>query len=407
MNPLAYLKEKGLRRAFQVIWRFKLPKLQVAIVARLTRGRLLEDKIVIESHNDFDCNGGAFYNWLVENGYNKRIKIVWRLYHDAPANLPKNVSCVPVYGPSWRKAWAICTAKWLTADCTVADKVRDDQVSVYMTHAAFSLKETKGLVEVSPSVDYALGLTSDLDDYFIEECGIDVESTEILHLGYPDLDRLVSRRHASGYVPCVRPGKKMILWMPTFRKGVAHGRDDSSGSYPYGVPLIDNENRLNDLNEVLTNLDMILVVKLHPKQDMSSIDLRQFSNVVLLTGDTVRESPFDNYDLMLEASALISDYSGAAYQYLVLDRPLAFVLSDLGEYKVGLIDHPEDYMPGSKIMTYEDLCSFIKAVAVGADCYSKERAALRAKFYGDCDARSCERVAGFLGILASGEKGDR
>ena len=134
MNPLTYLKEKGLRRALQVIWLFKLPKIQVSIVALLTRGRTLENKIVIESHNDFDCNGGALYDWLIENGYNDRIKIVWRLYHDAPAHLPKNVSCVSVYGPSWKKAWAICTAKWLTADCTVADKVREDQVSHAHAH---------------------------------------------------------------------------------------------------------------------------------------------------------------------------------------------------------------------------------------------------------------------------------
>lgn len=404
MNPLTYLKEKGLRRAFQVIWRFKLPKIQVSIVALLTRGRTLENKIVIESHNDFDCNGGALYDWLIENGYNDQLKIVWRLYHDVPARLPKNVSCVPVYGPSWKRAWAICTAKWLTADCTVADKVREDQISVYMTHAAFSLKETKGLVEVSPSVDYVLGLTPEMDDYFIDECGINAESTEILHLGYPDLDRLLSEKHTNGYALNAHSAKKVILWMPTFRKGVVYGREDSSAVFPYGVPLIDSESRLIDLNEVLAKLDIVLVVKLHPKQDVTSIGLDKLSNVVLLTGDAVREAAFDNYDLMLEASALISDYSGAAYQYLILNRPLAFVLSDLDEYKVGLINHPEDYMPGSKIMTYEDLCNFIREVAVGSDRYSEERGALRSRFYGDCDARSCERLVHFLGILSGDGK---
>ena len=407
MNPLVYLKEKGLRRAFQVIWRFKLPKLQVAIVAWLTRGRPLKDKVVIESHNDFDCNGGAFYDWLIENHLNDRVKIVWRLYHAAPADLPRNVSCVSVYGPSWKKAWAVCTAKWLTADCTVADKVRDDQVSLYMTHAAFSLKETKGLVEVPSSVDYVLGLTPEMDDYFIEECGIDTGTTEILHLGYPDLDRLLSGIHTSVYVPCAHPGKKMILWMPTFRKGVAYGRNDSGASFPYGVPLIDGENSLNDLNKMMAKLDMYLVIKLHPKQDVSSIGLKKMSNIILLTGDAVRESSFDNYDLMLDASALISDYSGAAYQFLALNRPIAFVLSDLNEYRVGLIEHAEDFMPGSKIMTYEDLRRFIREIASGVDQYSEDREALRSKFYGDWGAGSCERLARFLSIPSLDQKKNR
>ena len=48
----------------------------------------LKDIIVLESHNDFDSNGGAFYDYLIKNGYNKKYKIVWMLKNPKPKNLP-------------------------------------------------------------------------------------------------------------------------------------------------------------------------------------------------------------------------------------------------------------------------------------------------------------------------------
>lgn len=51
----------------------------------------LQDVIILESHNDFDSNGGAFYDYLIENGYNKKYKIVWFLRNKCPQHLPENV----------------------------------------------------------------------------------------------------------------------------------------------------------------------------------------------------------------------------------------------------------------------------------------------------------------------------
>lgn len=395
MSLLTYLKEKGIRRAFQVIWRFKLPKLQVAIVSRLTRNRPLDDKIVIESHNDFDCNGGAFYNWLVENGYNKRIKIVWRLYHDAPAELPDNVSCVPVYGPSWRRAWETCTAKWLTADCTVAGKTRDDQVSVYMTHGAFGIKNCHGLIGVPSTVDYVLSPSPNLDDWMRWMYEIDEQATELVHLGFPSLDRLYARRHSIDY-DCAQHRGKTILWMPTFRQGVTGNRLDSDGSYPYGVPLVNDCPSLIKLVEVLRDCEVHLVIKLHPKQSLKVITEDFTSEIEFITGDSIKKTHADNYDLMLDADAMVGDYSSAIYEYLILDRPVAFVLSDLAEYKLGLIDGAEQYMAGSKLYNLNDLLRFIQDVGNGVDRHKDERDALIKRLYAPGNNRSSELVAEFL-----------
>ena len=397
MNPIRYIKSRGLRRSFQVFWRYKLPKLQIAVIACLTQSFPLKDKIVIESHNDFDCNGGAFYNWLISNGYNKQIKIVWRLYHVAPVDLPDNVSCVPVYGPSWRKAWAICTAKWLTADCTVADKVRDDQLSIYMTHGGFGLKNCHGLITVPKSVDYILSPSPAFDEWTRWIYEADSPSVELIHVGYPSLDRLYGKNRLPENNPNKRD-KKTILWMPTFRQGIAVDRDDSSGDYPYGVPLVRDRGTLDKLAEVLRRYNVRLVIKLHPKQDLSSITSDMPDGIEFITGDSIKLQKFDNYDLMLDADAMIGDFSGAIYEYLVLNRPIAFVLSDLSEYKIGLIDNADEYMVGPKIYDFGDLETFIRDVSNGVDSSRAEREELLHRMYDPSDGCSSERLASFLGI---------
>ena len=51
----------------------------------------VQDVIILESHNDFDSNGGAFYDYLINNKYNQKYKIVWFLRNKCPQSLPENV----------------------------------------------------------------------------------------------------------------------------------------------------------------------------------------------------------------------------------------------------------------------------------------------------------------------------
>ena len=76
MNPIKYLQENGVKRAMKVLYDYKLELLLEKIVFVFTKHKNLNDVIMIESHNDFDCNGGAFYNYLIKNGYNKKYKLL-------------------------------------------------------------------------------------------------------------------------------------------------------------------------------------------------------------------------------------------------------------------------------------------------------------------------------------------
>lgn len=76
MNPIKYLKKKGFKRAIKVIWQYKIDILFQMLLKILCKNRSLLNCIVIESHNDFDSNGGAFYDYLIDKNLNEQYRII-------------------------------------------------------------------------------------------------------------------------------------------------------------------------------------------------------------------------------------------------------------------------------------------------------------------------------------------
>lgn len=96
MNVIGYLKDKGIKHSISVIYKYKIEIILEKIVAFFCKNRPLKKIIMIESHNDFDCNGGAFYEYLISHGYNNNYRIVWRLKNRLPRHykLPNNVDYI-------------------------------------------------------------------------------------------------------------------------------------------------------------------------------------------------------------------------------------------------------------------------------------------------------------------------
>ena len=59
------------------------------------------------------------------------------------------------------------------------------------------------------------------------------------------------------------------------------------------------------------------------------------------------------YVLLRNADALITDYSSAYFDYMLLNRPIAFTVEDIEEYrkKRGFVfDNPFEYMPVRRLI---------------------------------------------------------
>ena len=399
MNVIGYIRKNGIKHFFKIFYQYKIDIALRKCILPFVKHKPLKNTIIIESHNDFDCNGGAFYDFLVNNGYLETYQIVWLLKHSKPKSLPKNVKAYYLLRPSLRKCYHICTAKFFCADNTVTDKVRKDQRSFYLTHGSVALKNVKGILTVPPSVDYVLCTSKAYAPIFADQVSISgntqmlpigMTSEDIFFRSVPDeYEKLTSKKYY-----------KRILWMPTFRKGGGEGRNDSSGELPLGIPLVESREMLTRLNEYLASQNILLVIKLHPMQDPETYrGLEETDFIRVLNGQTVKELGIDNYRLLMGSDALLSDYSSISFAFLRLDRPIGFVLSDLKDYKLGLsVEDPEPYLAGQKIFDFDDMLAFIKSVAEEKDLYAEKRHALQDYLFDYRDGNAAKRLADFMGL---------
>lgn len=399
MNPIAYLKKNGIRHAFEVFYNFKIQLIIEKAALLCNHKKALKDIIVIESHNDFDCNGGAFYQYLIDNNYNQYYRIVWLLKNKSVQKLPYNVTSVPLNKPSIRRAYYRSISKFLTSDCYLNTKLRSDQKAFFFTHGGISLKNCKGMMHIPDEIDYVLAPSENYAPIMADQMDLPFPNDKFLYLGYPVHDCL--------YTPSTHEVKKVtqqsyhsvVLWMPTFRIGGGHNRIDSTAEQPLGVPLIESEAQLQTLNALLAKLDCLLIIKFHPMQKKETIRVKECSNIKVLTGDTVKEMEIDNYRLMKDTDALISDYSAVAFDYLHLNRPIAYVMADREEYKLGfVVEDPHEMMAGKEILKFEDMLDFIQDTASGRDDYRQERMALFERLFQFHDGNSCKRIADFMGL---------
>lgn len=400
MNPIKYLKKNGIKHTFEIVYVYKLEDILERLMFLVTKNIKLKDTIMIESHNDFDCNGGAFYNYLIKNGYNRKYKIVWLVRKKVTGDLPENVETVPLYGPNLRKAYYVCTSKYFTFDCENVRKMRDNQIMVYCSHGAGGLKNAKGKLHVPPYVDYILVQSKAYAPIQANQWSVTYPDERIIAIGYPAQDVFFDGSRSDEIEKItLQKHKKVILWMPTFRKGGGYHRNDSRKEQKLGIPLIETKEQYMKLNNYLAENNVFLIIKIHPKQDLENLKIKDESNIKVLTGETVKKLKIDNYALMKCADALISDYSGAAYEYLQLNRPIGYVLDDMNDYIAGfVVEDIHTLIAGAEIYNFEQLEAFIVNVVSENDSFKERRENLRDYIYEYHDANSSKRLAELLGL---------
>lgn len=399
MNVVRYLKENGMKRAIQVVWDYKIEKILEKLVFVFTKNSELKDIIMIESHNDFDCNGGAFYEYLLKHGYNKKYKIVWLVRKRVNKTLPENVTTVPLFGPNLRKAYYICTAKYFTYDCDWVGKMRKDQIAVYCDHGAGGLKSVKGKLYIPKEINYVLALSPQYQTIQKKEYSLNENDERLVSIGYPAQDTLFDDDVSEINKITSKKYKKVIIWMPTFRRGGGYKRNDSTKEQKYGIPLIDNLKEYDKINDILNELDMLLLIKIHPKQNLSNLGIMNKSNIFILTGADMKKMEVDNYRLMKCTDVMISDYSSVAYDYLQLNRPIAYVLDDMNDYINGfVVDNIHKLIAGKEIYTLDDMKDFFYEVSNEKDLYKEKREVLRNYIYDYHDNKSSERLAKLLDL---------
>ena len=393
------IKEGGICYAVRTAWHRSIDAIFIAFGQLIFRFCKTDKIIIIESHNDFDCNGGAFYDYLMRNGLNKEWKIIWLLRNPVPENLPYNVIAFNYWEKSLKKEYYLNKAKYILCDDKYIEKRRKTQTEIYCTHGGITYKNVVGKIIVPEYIDYILSSSPAYDPFMCKNYSIPYPNNRMLHIGFPSNDILFENIEDEVKKITVNDYKTRILWMPTFRRN-SKNRNDSDIELPLGIPLFMHMEELESFNTLLASIDCVVVLKIHPMEiEESYKKLHDMSNIVIVDGKRTKELGIDGYKLMKSCDALLSDYSSSVYSYLLTDRPIGFVLSDLQHYKLGLtVENYEDYMPGPKIYDIEDIKQFVVNVSTGRDEYKNARQELISYLYTNPDGGACKRLCDFLRI---------
>ena len=196
-----------------------------------------------------------------------------------------------------------------------------------------------------------------------------------IHSGTPRNDMLVryspeqAERFKRTYAEKIGfpPDARVVLYLPTYRRVSGH-------VFSFSLP---GEEQRGKLEAVLEKHNLILLEKSHfaEKIEFSGENSRRIKYVGKL-GVNVQE-------MLMFADCLISDYSGAIMDYLLLDRPVIHFAYDYEYYRdvdSGLYYDISDFASGPVVRSFEDLLAAMDAMEQNATEFRERRQEVKKRF---------------------------
>ncbi len=324
--------------------------------------------------------------YLKANGYEKEYKIVWQCDNEMTGKygvkeitrdvLKKKRSIKEI----WEYYYYHMTSKYIFWENHNVKWSRKNQILVYLNHGTPPIKETKRTIVITPNVTYACCPSENVKNIVSEQYSIDPD--KLIISGSPRFDHLFDENNViSEFIP--KKFSKYILWVPTFRQhNILKGRIDSKSTYPLGIPIIKDLDDFKLINDKLREMDMALLIKPHPLQDMTFLKINEASNIFLLEQQVFDEKMIGINQLLKSMDAMITDYSTIAFDYMLLDRMIGYTIDDMDDYSIGFsVDNPLDFMPGMHISSLDEFISFLNDVYYDNDIFKEKRNSLKNRIH--------------------------
>jgi len=364
----------------------------------LCKNTYIKNYIIMESRPDFSDNTKRVFDYLIDKKLNKKYKIIWLINNK---EIIKNIKIFNVKfilnTNKLRKYYYIMHAKYLINCNLEIPKLNQKTISINLWHGTI-LKRLENLQLInSDNIDYCLCPS----EFYLEiyEKQLHVPKEKLIIMNNPRNDYLFSKRDVlKDFFD--KDYSKYIMWMPTFRK-TSENRVDSNYNFSMGIPIIQNENDINMLNETLKANNIILVIKPHFVQDLSVFKVKEFSNIKIIYSEDLIKQRIELYEFLGQFDALITDYSSVYLDFLITNKPIAFTVDDILNYsenKGFIFENLIDYMPGMKISNIEEMKMFINNLKNDIDEYKDDRIKLCKLVNTYKDDKNAERVVKFLNI---------
>lgn len=368
-----------------------------------------QDLILFTSSEDYSGNPKALFLYMIEHGYNERYRFVWlfeRRENYFEFDIP-NVSSVCMYREGKERSFAAqkaaLSARYLfySHNLNWVRNFREEQTYIDLWHGCGYKGELKR-DRTKVYYDYLMVTGRKYIDIFRDV--MNDPDGNILDLGYPRNEFFASSRsNAAAYMASLKEktgAGKAVIWMPTYRKSPVGRLSTDVQLGDTGLPVVYTNGDLKAIDGCCREAGVLLIIKKHHLQSEYDTDAELLSNVIFIGSDTLKDEGADLYEFMAQTDALLTDYSSAATDYLLLDRPVGYTLDDYEEYEAARgfsFEGVRDYMPGHHIIDMPELRRFIEDVAEGRDPHREWRHKVLPEMQTYTDGFS-ERILDYFGI---------
>lgn len=332
--------------------------------------------------------------FLLDNGYDKKYKIYCGIEDMKYADTEDRVTFITQFQAIWL---FLRTAHVFYTTGQIPIKPSRKQCVIQLWHGNSNFKTIGKWSNINNGDEFFFSYMFAPSDLYVPIQAREYDCPESCIVPYGDMfvdELLESPRERT----CFREYDKVLFWAPTFRRSDYLGYNDSE--IENLVPLFD-EKDYPSLNEKLSNYNIKLIVKPHPMHDNYGTMQRHFSHLDVYTHDEFVQSGMSLYPILAQVDGLIGDYSSVSMQFMLLDRPMAFVIPDIEEYskRRGFVfKDPEAYMGGHIIKTKTDFFKFLGDFAEGLDPYKEKRHWVCERVYKYKDSGTRQRAVELSGL---------
>jgi len=389
---MSLIRRKGIFRAIYILFFVIVKKVYFYFVPKMARyfAKSVDDNLVLFDSPSYSDNAKVLSDYILNN---TNYKVVWIVNNKIKIENRKNlitVSQTYLQKSRFKHIYTIGAfyyaykAKYVfyTHSFNWAGYKNPNQIIINLWHGSGykARKEPKSGIRLPDLFDFMIVpgelFVKSKAEFF--EC----EPTKIIPLGYPRYDtfKIDSSIKVNNFFVNLdlleNDSQKIIIWLPTFVG------DDDLLSYqnplPYiisGIPILEKLQHLQDLDKFCFENNIKILIKRHrleAKRVPLEKHFKDLKSIVVLTNDNFEENEIDLYELLPHTDALISDFSSVSVDYLLLDKPIAYVVTDIEDYRKTrgfVFDDPLLYMPGEHIYNFDDLKKFILHIATNNDNY--------------------------------------
>jgi CDP-glycerol glycerophosphotransferase (TagB/SpsB family) len=363
----------------------------------------LQNRIIFKSRGDCSDNSRELYDYMMSVHLDKKYKMVWAV--DDVESFEKikrqNTTFIEAEPKSilskLRFHYNLATAKYLFSSYSrIGVRLNKGEVHVNLWHGTGP--KNPSFMDIGTDFDYVLYSSDYFMDGYINS--LSCKKEQLLPLGNIRNDLLFKESDALEKL-LDKKYNKVVMWMPTFRKNKGgHVDFNKDIIYTFGIPIATDLEDLERINNYFRDENMLLIIKIHPAQDMTGINLHTMPHILFLTNEQLYGKNIQIYELLSKMDALLTDFSSVYVDYLLLNRPIGFTVNDANEYKTGyFFENYLDYMPGNHIWTMDDLMLYFHEIATSVDRFEKERVKINGLFNKYQDGHLAQRLVEKLNIL--------